>query len=929
MKKNLYTVLLALFPILLNAQNFNLPHWETQFEQEQKFTKPNPTAHLNKDINPLPPPAPVRTMGEWEEVQGIVITWDTSHNTLLAEIVRHALPECTVYIVTDNLEYVLAKLAENNVPADDIQFLIETFDSIWIRDYGPWTVYQNDVDSLNIVDWIYNRPRANDDVIPAAVASLLNITMYEATQVPFDWVHTGGNHLQDGMNTAFSSDLVIQENPGRIESEIDDLAQSFLGVDRYIKLRRLPFDVIHHLDMHMRLIDEETIFFGEYPEGQADGPQINANIDYLRNTFLTPFGNTYNILRMPMPPDQFGDYPNGGGDYRTYTNSLFINKTIIVPIYEEQYDTTALRLYREMLPGYNIVGIDCNDIISRLGALHCITKLIGVANPLRIAHARLRDTYDTENAYTASAIIQHHTGIEQATLYYRTEAGGDYTAVSMTLTDPDADIWSADIPAQNVGTQVQYYIQASAFSGKEQQRPIVAPEGYFYFKVKGYTQPPVAQALYNASSQCMGSSFSFRNDSQGGVTDIEWLFPGGEPATSTEANPTITYNTPGLYDVTMIVSNPEGADTLILNGAVSIEEPVLPFEDDFTNGPNASWQIDNPDADGALWTLTQTDCSGNCFMVDNRNFNTRFKRDYFSALIDLTGLENPTLTFDVAYARRHFNFDELRINVVRCNGEKVNIFNKSSVVLATAPNTNGTFIPNDCSLWRNEVVSLTPFIDEIIRLEFEAIGGNGNRLYIDNIDINSSPNQAPTVYLESPDNGSLFEEISLPTIPIIALADDMDGTIEYVTFFIDGDSVGIATEIPYTYPFEVPAFGFYDLQVRATDDDGAESYSSMHQIEVRLITKITETKELPFTLKLYPNPVANQLFLNLESSKNLQLDYQLINQLGQEIMSGGWAVNNGPNSFQLAMHQLPPGVYSLHLRGDDWNGSWKVMVVRD
>jgi agmatine/peptidylarginine deiminase len=74
-----------------------------------------------------------------------------------------------------------------------------------------------------------------------------------------------------------------------------------------------------------------------------------------------------------MPP-QNNLYPNNGGDYRTYTNSIIINKTVIVPTYETYYDTTALRIYREAMPGYNVVSINCNSIIPSLGAIHCITK---------------------------------------------------------------------------------------------------------------------------------------------------------------------------------------------------------------------------------------------------------------------------------------------------------------------------------------------------------------------------------------------------------------------------------------------------------------------------------------------------------------------------------------------------------------------------
>ena len=63
---------------------------------------------------------------------------------------------------------------------------------------------------------------------------------------------------------------------------------------------------------------------GEYPQGVADGPQIEANLQYVLNNFTTPFGNPYNVIRVPMPPDFNGTYPSNFGDYRTYANALIV-----------------------------------------------------------------------------------------------------------------------------------------------------------------------------------------------------------------------------------------------------------------------------------------------------------------------------------------------------------------------------------------------------------------------------------------------------------------------------------------------------------------------------------------------------------------------------------------------------------------------------
>src|SRR4030042_978874 len=49
-------------------------------------------------------------------------------------------------------------------------FLIAPTDSWWTRDYGPWFIINED-SVQGVVDFIYNRPRPNDDLIPARYAS--------------------------------------------------------------------------------------------------------------------------------------------------------------------------------------------------------------------------------------------------------------------------------------------------------------------------------------------------------------------------------------------------------------------------------------------------------------------------------------------------------------------------------------------------------------------------------------------------------------------------------------------------------------------------------------------------------------------------------------------------------------------------------------
>lgn len=437
----------------------------------------------------------LRTAAEWEEVQALVVTWTGSYNTIHRKIIDAAQLECEVIIMCTDSNVVKSNLASNGVPDINLSFIEIGYNSVWIRDYGANSVYVNDVDSLILVDWMYNRPRPLDDVIPDAYAAYLGIDIYSNTANPNRIMSTGGNWMSNGAGQAFSSNLVLDENdgsgpyalsyPNHTEMQLDAIFSSWMGIDEYIKMTVLPYDGIHHIDMHMKIIDEETLLIGEYPAGVADGPQIEANMQYVLDNFMTKFGTPYKVVRIAQPPSTSGNHPDNGASYRTYANQTFVNNTILLPTYRQEYDTMALNLLGQIMPGYNIVPIDVDNsgmnLIGAGGAIHCITHTVGVSEPLYISHKKLEDTYDDINPYLASAEIKHKSGVAQATLYYKTTIGGPYQSVAMTNTS--GDTWAGSIPAQVAGTQVYYYIEGEANAGRVATHPIPAPAGYHKFQV--------------------------------------------------------------------------------------------------------------------------------------------------------------------------------------------------------------------------------------------------------------------------------------------------------------------------------------------------------------------------------------------------------------------------------------------------------------
>ena len=484
-----YSFIILFFSIFYLTAQEELPKGLTETERELL-----PQFQFNSRlVISDPPEGPVRAAAEWEEVEYLVVRWTNAYQNILRQIVEVGVQECKVLITTQNESSVTNYLTNQGVDLTNIEFLNTGSNSIWIRDYGGNTIYSDDVGERALTDWIYNRPRPLDDVMPTQHANMIGMPIYVTDTGINDLVNTGGNYMSDGLGNAFASNLILEENePGnpynvsaKTEEEIDAIMNAYMGIENYIKMETLPYDEIHHIDMHMKLLDEETILVSKYPEGVADGPQIEENIDYVLSNFQSPFGTPYEIKWIDAPPSTSGSYPDTGGYYRTYSNAVFVNKSVIVPTYRPEVDEPALDYLRELLPGYNVVGIDVDNsnepLIASLGAIHCITHTIGVDEPLWIVHQPINEVPTGNTNVSITAMIKHVSGINNATVYWREEGESEFNQLSMTIINDDN--WSADLLIPSGSESIEYYIEAEANSGKSLARPLVAPEGFWTFTV--------------------------------------------------------------------------------------------------------------------------------------------------------------------------------------------------------------------------------------------------------------------------------------------------------------------------------------------------------------------------------------------------------------------------------------------------------------
>ena len=147
----------------------------------------------------------------------------------------------------------------------------------------------------------------------------------------------------------------------------------------------------------------------------------------------------------------------------------------------------------------------------------------------------------------------------------------------------------------------------------------------------------------------VGMEVRFTDDTWGEqLTSWEWTFTGGTPETSTEQNPTVTYNTAGTYNVSLTVTNEKGeTDTRIKEGYIkvlnafnmhggseSVSEETF-FCDD---GGQKSNYSNNQDDTLTIYPAT----AGGTVLVTFQSFETEANYDYLE-IYDGTTTDETTL----------------------------------------------------------------------------------------------------------------------------------------------------------------------------------------------------------------------------------------------------------------------------------------------
>ncbi|MFH1296947.1 MAG: agmatine deiminase family protein [Bacteroidota bacterium] len=413
-----------------------------------------------------PPASPIRNVAEFDHMQGVLVRYPFGIPVaLIKEMAEDEIMVTTIVNSTSQQNLVINLYVSNGVDTSHCNFLIAGTNSYWTRDYGPW--FESDsANQIGIIDFPYNRPRPLDDEIPKKVADMLGIPWFG-----MNLIHTGGNYMTDGYGNSASTTLVWEENPLLTHEQVAEKVLDYLGIEEYHVVPDPNGTYIDHIDCWAKFMAPDKILVRSVPPSHPRYTYIELAAAYWA-TQTCAYGYNYQVYRTYTPNNQ------------PYTNSMILNKKVLVPIMNSIWDDSALSVYQAAMPGYEVIGIIGNPSTpwEPTDALHCRAKGIADVGLLYIRHYPLYGEYPCEENYVIDAeliVCSDTTVINDSVLIHYRVNGGSWLTTNMVNTS--GSFYSGIIPKQPGENTIDYCLTAADHSGRHANAPYIGEPDPFQF----------------------------------------------------------------------------------------------------------------------------------------------------------------------------------------------------------------------------------------------------------------------------------------------------------------------------------------------------------------------------------------------------------------------------------------------------------------
>lgn len=407
---------------------------------------------------------------------------------------------------------------------------------------------------------------------------------------------------------------------------------------------------------------------------------------------------------------------------------------------------------------------------------------------------------------------------------------------------------------------------------------------------------PTAGFSTAVTKGCSPFEVQFSNESSENAVSFAWEFPGGSPAVSNEENPVVTYSLPGVYNVTLTVSNAAGNDNQTLVDYIQVGTvPVAGFTSAVT-GAAVDFTNNSTNATSYAWDFGD----GNTSQEANPQ-HVYQSDDAFTVTLTATNeCGSVTATQLVVIATQGPVAAFTTEGQVGCAPFDVNFQNLSSDNAESFLWTFPGGIPNT-SNEENPTVTYTQAGTYDVTLV--AINPQGSDTYTQSAYI--------TVGIE-PAAAFVYTVLS----DTVKFTNQSLGGTSYEWDF--GDNTTSTEENP-THSYT--ANGEYDVTLTVTNECG---FATMTQ---KITIVLNGTNDLPGItgFNVYPNPNSGSFTVTLTGLPQNSVTVSVTNLLGQRLVERPVDFRSGhfTEAFRL---DLPAGMYVLLVESNGQSAFRKIVV---
>lgn len=303
-------------------------------------------------------------IGDWESGDLMLIVDNFEWEESIEMIVETAYSDgIQSYILTDGEDQREDGYIARLVGRQLAKVLEVSYDSPWIRDYGPLQL--KTLEGIRWLDFNYDSDRPHDNDIPHEVSRLIDVPL---TSV--DYYLDGGGIISNGSGLCAMSDVTIMEvSIDQEDSEQMSAFRESLGCRAIAIVPALTGEPTGHIDVIAQFLSSNTVAVAMI--NRRAFPELASELDRAVASLIKgadSLGQQLSIIRIPIHVEQ--------GVFYSYINGTRLRDTFLVPYFDvvpPEIEHIAYRRLGAAMPHVTLVPIPADRMAQKGGAVHCLT----------------------------------------------------------------------------------------------------------------------------------------------------------------------------------------------------------------------------------------------------------------------------------------------------------------------------------------------------------------------------------------------------------------------------------------------------------------------------------------------------------------------------------------------------------------------------